>query len=120
MPKKMWVWYGFFFFLVALTEAGFSAGDTKFRPGFHLKLTGGGFQADVGDMNTHLRSMNDYYRRYYRSEGSGEIRTLRWSSEWQLELLWDASSKIRWGLATHYARLKNESVFLGADVREYR
>jgi len=120
MPKKMGVWLGLFFFLVALTDFGISADDTKFKPGFHLKLTGGLYQAAIGDMNNHLRSMNDYYRRYYQSEGSGEIRTLHWSDEWQLELLWDASSKIRWGLAANYARLKNESTFFGAYIQDYR
>jgi hypothetical protein len=89
-------------------------------PRFLLKLTGGLFQAAAGDMNTHLRSMHDYYHRYYQPEGYGEIATLGWSGEWQLELIWDASSKIRWGLATHLARFKNESTFMGADVQEYQ
>ena len=70
-------------------------------------------------MNTHLHSLNDYYRRYYQTEGSGEIRTLRWSNEWELERS-RTLLRNQVGLATNLARLKNESTFLGADVREYR
>ena len=120
MPKKLGVWFGLIVFLVASCYAGFASDNKKFKPGFHLKLSGGPFQAAVGDMNTHLHSLNDYYRRYYQTEGSGEIRTLRWSNEWELELLWDASSKIRWGLATNLPASRTKVLFLGADVREYR
>jgi hypothetical protein len=120
MPKKRGFGFCLSLLVLALGTMGSAQEKQSFKPGFHIKLTGGPFQAAIGDMNTHLGSMDGYYRRYYQSEGSGEIRRLGWSSEWQMELLWDASSKIRWGLATHFSRLKNESTFLGAYVQEYR
>jgi hypothetical protein len=122
MPKKMGVWLGLFFFFVALTDFGISADDTKFKPGFHLKLTGGGFQAAVGDMNTHLGSINDFYRNNYQVEGSGGIKTLgHLANEWQLEAVWDISPKMRWGLATsQFTYFRNESIYRYADIQTYR
>ena len=108
--------------LLVLGRPAFGEQAKKFKPGFHLKVAGGVFNAAIGDMNTHLRSMNEYLRAYYQEEASGETKALsRWANEWQLEALWDISPKFRWGLAVvPFTRFKNESTFFGADVREYR
>jgi len=122
MPKEMRVWLCLFLFVLALGKAGTSEEPKRFKPGFHLKLTGGCFQAAVGDMNTHLGSMNDFYRKHYQVEGSGEIKTLgHLSNEWQMEALWDISPKIRYGLAiSHFTHFQNKSVYRYADIQAYR
>ncbi|MEW5900115.1 MAG: hypothetical protein AB1715_01490 [Acidobacteriota bacterium] len=94
-----------------MSNYGFSGENKKFKPGLHLKLTGGRFYAAVGDMNTRLGSFNNYYRRSYEESLSGEIRTINpWWNHWQLELLFDFSQRFRLGIGTVSSSLgRNQS-----------
>ena len=97
--------------------AGESEDSSSFKPGLHLKLTGGFTQSTIGDMNDHLNSMNKYLVDYYGQLATGQIKTLNTDkSDFQFEVLWDLSQKFKLGVATSIpARYRQESTFQASD-----
>ena len=73
---------------------------------FSLKLSGGGGFTAIGDMNSHLESINknetfDYWRKHDPISISGEIKKLNnWEYDFELELMMKLSPKFSIGLAT--------------------
>ncbi|HQE65174.1 MAG TPA: hypothetical protein PKZ98_08530, partial [Candidatus Saccharicenans sp.] len=97
--------------------AGESENSSSFKPGLHLKLTGGFTQSTIGDINDHLNSMNKYLVDYYGQLATGRIKTLNTDkSDFQFEVLWDLSRKFKLGVATSIpARYRQESTFQASD-----
>ena len=65
-----------FILIFAPAYAGEPENSSRFKPGLHLKLTGGFTQSTIGDMNDHLNSMNKYLVDYYGQLATGQIRAL--------------------------------------------
>ncbi|HRD03073.1 MAG TPA: hypothetical protein PLP57_10610, partial [Candidatus Saccharicenans sp.] len=85
-----------FILIFAPAYAGESEDSSPFKPGLHLKLTGGFTQSTIGDMNDHLNSMNNYLVNYYGQLATGQIKTLNTDkSDFQFEVLWDLSRKFK-------------------------
>jgi len=105
--------------LLTVTQA-YSQEVSRFRPGFHLKLTGGFTQSTIGDMNDHLNSMNNYFMDYYGNLASGQIRSLTSEkSDFQLELMWDFSRKLSVGIATSLpVKYRKESALRSPDPQD--
>ncbi|NMC66038.1 MAG: hypothetical protein GYA53_07860 [Acidobacteria bacterium] len=91
--------------------------SSQFKPGFHLKVTGGLSQSTIGDMNTHLSTMHDFYARQFGNLASGEIKALNSAREdVELEFMWDLSRKFRLGLGTSIpTRYRKESAWQSPD-----
>ncbi len=106
-----------FILIFAPAYAGESEDSSSFKPGLHLKLTGGFTQSTIGDMNDHLNSMNKYLVDYYGQLATGQIRALNSEkSDFQFEVLWDLSRKFKLGVATSIpARYCKESTFQASD-----
>lgn len=93
------------------------AGEKKpFWSRFSLKLSGGGGFTAIGDMNSHLESINknetfEYWRKHDPTSISGEIKKLNnWGYDFELELMMNLSQKFSIGLATSAPfRRSNES-----------
>jgi len=126
MRKKPLMTLAFFslflaFTLTLLTPApAYSQEVSRFKPGFHLKLTGGFTQSTIGDMNDHLNSMNKYFMDYYGELATGQIRALNSEkSDFQLELIWDFSRKLSVGVATSLpVRYRKESMLRSPDPQD--
>lgn len=87
-----------------------------FESRFSLKLTGGGGYTAIGDMNTHLKSIDknetfEYWRTHDPTSISGEIKTLNnWGYDFELELMMKLNPKFSIGLAASAPfRRTNES-----------
>jgi hypothetical protein len=83
-------------FFSMMIAAGVCWSDERNPPGhrFSLKLTGGARYVFVGDLNRHLDSFNSL------PSAGGEISRIdNWSSDWEVEVRLDLSSKVGLGLA---------------------
>lgn len=99
-----------------------------FKPRLSIKLTKGwGPDLRIGDMNTHLESINNmetfaYLREYYPDLISGEIKTLDGDiPDWHLEFRLDVSRRFSLALGTSMPFQKsNESVIDWAQTLDQR
>ncbi|MDH4271786.1 MAG: hypothetical protein OEW18_07400 [Candidatus Aminicenantes bacterium] len=87
-----------------------------YKSRFSLKLTGGAGYTAIGDMNSHLESINnnasfEYWRIHDPDSVSGEIKTLNnWGYDFELELMMKLSPKFSIGMAASAPfRRSNES-----------
>ena len=93
---------------------------------FSLKLTGGGGFAAIGDMNSHLKSINknetfEYWRKHDPTSIAGEIKALdNWGYDSEIELRIDLGPRLSIGITVAMPfRRRNEST-LSFAAREER
>ena len=97
-----------------------------FKSRFSLKLTGGGGYTAIGDMNSHLKSIDknetfEYWRTHDPTSISGEINTLNnWGYEFELELIMKLSQKFSVGLGVSSSFKKSNESTLSFPPREER
>jgi len=93
------------FCLLFLAQFTSADGIRPYKSRFSLKLTGGGSFAAIGDMNSHLQSIDNndtfkYWRTHDPTSISGEIKTLNnWGYDFELELMMKFNPKFSIGLA---------------------
>ncbi len=105
-------WPGFLLFLLVLHGAAFSQERTSPGAPTSLRFSGGGVWAGIGDMNTHLASLDQRYP--YLSGASGGIEKLRrLSGDWEIELRVETKNRFAFGLAASYSQGGNTSSLFG-------
>lgn len=120
MYAKKIIWLLFFLFLLPLSTICFAEKQRSLWPIPSIKLTGGGRYTAIGDMNTHLNSMNYIYNLDW-SGVSGKIENLNnWSEDWEVELKIDLSPQIAFGLAASIFQRRNQSSIYAYEVDAYR
>ena len=102
--------------LVAFSGIALSEDQEGTYPKLTLKFTGGMRYMAIGDMNTHLNSLNAYYRGIYagyaKYETSGQIGAFdNWSGDWSVEVGIAVSRRVRFGLETWFFRKANAGTF---------
>jgi len=118
MGNKKIFWLYFLLSFIILNKVSFSEERKSYKTNYSIKLTGGVSYVAIGDMNTHLDSMNKYF--LARREVSGSIEKLNnWSGDWEVELRLDNSSKIGLGITASFIRRRNESSIYIYEVPEY-
>ena len=97
-----------------------------FKSRFSLKLIGGGGYAAVGDMNSHLKSIDknetfEYWRTHDPASISGEVKTLNnWGYDFELELMMKLSRKFSIGIAVSAPIKRSNESTLSFPAREER
>jgi opacity protein-like surface antigen len=103
---------GFFLFFIALCGAVFSQGRTSSVAPFSLRLSGGGAWSTIGDLNSHLSTLDQRYS--YLIDPEGGIRGLgRISPDWEVELRVGTKSRFSFGFAASYSRSSGSSTLAG-------
>jgi len=102
------VWALLLISLVFLNKSAYPEEKENFKLRLSFKLTGGWAYTSIGDINTHLESLNNMER---FESATGEITKLKnWSPDWEAELRLNISRSFGISLATSgVINQKNES-----------
>lgn len=120
--KKCRVWS--LLFLIILCGAAFSEERGGPRAAFSLKFSYGGGWTVIGDMNTHLGSLDQRYIGLPGVSG-GFAKLEKYFSDWEVELKIEIRSRLSFGIATSsiFQRKNSSTLFaeteseLGFDTR---
>ena len=107
--RRLVIWLLTIIFLFIVTDTA-SPREKKFKPRLSIKLTGGIGYLFVGDINTHLKSYDNYLSHMTPYEG-GEMKRLHFGTDLGGELRLDVSPKFALSIGTGYISGKNKSYF---------
>ncbi len=104
--------FGLAFFLVVLCGAAFPQGRAPFLSPFSLRISGGGAWSAIGDLNTHLNSLDQRYG--YLTAPEGGVRGLNGlANDWEIELRVATKTRFSFGFAVSFFRSRGSSTLAG-------
>jgi len=106
-----------FFVLMSLSRIA-SAGEREdFKPRLSIKLTGGLRYMRVGDINTHIKSFDDFLSRAIPTYRGGKMKVINnYGSDFEGELRLDIGSKFAVGLGVGFISSESNSNFRTAGI----